>query len=120
MKNLVLLSALVISTASFSQETSSDKKPKLEIRSSNSENQIHRKTNDHKAERIELKKEDRRDHTVKPTTERHHRPHLDGKKEHTKKERVNEHKKEQRHEKNQHRREQKEQKQEKVERKTNG
>ncbi len=97
MKNLLLLTGIIFSSISFAQETSTDKKPKLEIRANNTEDNIHRKTNDHKAERIELKKDDRKDHSHKPAQERHHRPHADGKgTENTKGE---QHKKEQHHEK---------------------
>ena len=81
MKNLVLLSAIFLSAFSFAQDANGDKKPKLEIRVSNTDNEIHRKTNDHKSERIDLKKEDRQDHTHKPTLERYRRPHLDDKKQ---------------------------------------
>ncbi len=106
MKNLLLLIALFLSVFTFAQDANGDKKPKLEIRSSNTDNEIHRKTNDHKLERIDLKKEDRKDHTHKPTNERHHRPHLDGKhkehrKEELKKERHHDKRKEHRQEKKQ-------------------
>ncbi len=79
MKNLVLLTAILFTAFSFAQDANGEKKPKLEIRSINADHEIHRKTNDHKSERIDLKKEDLRDHAHKPTLERHNRPHLDGK-----------------------------------------
>ena len=86
MKNLLLFTGIIFSSFSFAQETNTDKKPKLEIRIANTEDNIHRKNNDHKAERIELKKDDRKDHTHKPAQEKHHRQHAEGKRTENKKE----------------------------------
>ena len=110
MKNLVLLITILFSVVSFAQDVNGEKKPKLEIRSNNTDHEIHRKTNDHKSERVDLKKEDRRDHAHKPAIERHNRPHLDGKlgdrprREEIKKERRNDKHIEQRQEKRQEKR----------------
>ena len=79
MKNLVLFASLFISIFSYAQNNSGEKKLKIEIRSSNTEYEIHRKTNDHYLERIDLKKEDRKEHMHKPDFQRHNRPHLDSK-----------------------------------------
>ena len=79
MKNLVLFASLFISIFSYAQNNSGEKKLKIEIRSINTEYEIHRKTNDHSLERIDLKKEDRKEHMHKPDFQRHNRPHLDSK-----------------------------------------
>ena len=79
MKKLVLFAALFISIFSYAQNNSGDKNLKIEIRSSNTEYEIHRKTNDHSSERIDLKKEDRKEHMHKLDFQRHNRPHLDSK-----------------------------------------
>ena len=79
MKNLVLLIATFFSVVSLAQDTNGEKKPKLEIRSNNTDNEIHRKTNDHKSERIELRREERRERANKPLLERRQRPNFDGK-----------------------------------------
>ncbi len=79
MKNLVLFASLFFSIFSYTQNNSGEKKLKIEIRSSNTEYEIHRKTNDHSLERIDLKKEDRKEHMHKPDLQRHNRPHLDSK-----------------------------------------
>jgi hypothetical protein len=97
MKNLLLLTGIFFASFSFSQETNIDAKPKLEIRTENAEDNIHRKTNEHKVERIELKKDDRKDHTHKPTQERHRRPLAEGKRSDATK--VERHKKEHHHDK---------------------
>ena len=79
MKNLVLFASLFFSIFSYTQNNSGEKKLKIEIRSINTEYEIHRKTNDHSLERIDLKKEDRKEHMHKPDFQRHNRPHLDSK-----------------------------------------
>ena len=110
MKNLVLITAIFVTVFSFAQDANGEKKPKLEIRSIHADYEIHRKNNDHKSERIDLKKEDLREHAHKPTIERHIRPHLDGKngerprREDVKKERHHEKHIEQRKEKKQEKR----------------
>ena len=110
MKNILFLTSFFVSVYSFTQNNTGEKTLKLEIRSTNTDHEIHRRSNDHKLERIELKREDRRDHTHKPTIERHHRPHLDGKrgdrpqKGDLKKERHHEKRNEQRQERRQEKR----------------
>lgn len=54
-----------------------EKKLKLEIRSTNSENEVFRKTNEHTSEHINLKREDKKDLLLTPGPNRHNRPHLD-------------------------------------------
>jgi hypothetical protein len=105
MKNLVFLTTIFFSAYSFAQGEQGEKKPKLEIRTSNAVHEIHRKTNEHKLERIDLKRDDKRENTHKPTLERHQRPHLDRKngerpsKQDLKKDRYNEIRQEKRQEK---------------------
>lgn len=77
MKNLLFLTSFFISLYSFSQNTLGEKKLKLEIRSTNSENEVFRKTNEHTSERINLKREDKKDLLLTPGTNRHNRPHFD-------------------------------------------
>ena len=57
MKNLLLFTFLFVTLFSFGQSSVIEKKAKLEIRLSNSDNQMQRITNEHKEERIDLKKE---------------------------------------------------------------
>ena len=79
MKNSLFFTFLFVTLFSFSQNNSGEKKVKLEIRTANTDNEIHRITNEHTSERINLRKEDLKDHTHKPGLQRHNRPHLDGK-----------------------------------------
>lgn len=114
MKNLVLLIAIFFSVVSFAQDANREKKPKLEIRSNNTDHEIHRRTNDHKSERIELRREERSERANKPLLERRQRPNFDGKrgeerrKESKSLEINNEKRKEIRQERNQQRRERRE------------
>jgi hypothetical protein len=81
MKNSLLIAFLFITLFSWSQNNLGDQKVKLEIRSTKTDNEIHRVTNEHKLERIDLRKEDQKDHTHKPELHRHNRPNLDRKNE---------------------------------------
>lgn len=114
MKKIVLFAALFISLFTFSQNDIGEKKLKLEIRSSNTDNVVHRKNNDHSTERIDLKKEDRKEPLHKSVNSRHTRPHLDKQpidkstKGEVKKEHPADKKQEHHHDKLQHRQERKE------------
>lgn len=79
MKNLILFIALFLTAFTFAQNATNENKPKLEIRTNATDNEIHRKTNDHHSERIDLKKDDRKDVSTTSSLEKHRRPNLDNK-----------------------------------------
>jgi hypothetical protein len=79
MKNILIFTSLYFSFFTFSQNNIGEKKLKLEIRANNSDNEMHRKTNDHNSERIDLKREEKKDPTQISVFNRHDRPHLDKK-----------------------------------------
>ncbi len=77
MKNILFLTSFFVSVYSFTQNNTGEKTLKLEIRTNNSENEVYRKTNEHTSERINIKREDKKDILFTPSLNRHNRPHLD-------------------------------------------